>query len=270
MLEEKTSSILYLDSAAYPILVCLLGNILVLQAGQSLAFRRAGKAKGLLGYLGLHYRHRVTRAVLLQRFWPNVDETLASQSLHTLIYSLHKLMGDALGGSAPVIYDEGGYRLNREAGVSADLEHFDSLIMRGDHLARSGDLPGASALYSHAAGLYRGNLCTDLGADVDVLLEREQLRARCLTLLARLADYHYSGGNYGECLAYAWRLLAFDPCREDAHRLVMRCHVHLGERSEGLHHYRTCVNILRVEFDAAPESATTALFDQIRHNPATV
>ena len=61
-----------------------------------------------------------------------------------------------------------------------------------------------------------------------------------------------------------------DPCREDAHRLIMRCYVRQGERAEALHQYRVCVNTLRVEFDSAPETATTILFEQIRLDPGSI
>ena len=68
----------------------------------------------------------------------------------------------------------------------------------------------------------------------------------------------------------AGRLLDGDPCREDAHRLVMRCHVRRGERAQALRHYLLCQQILRAEFDAAPEPATDALFEQARLDPSTI
>ena len=89
-------------------------------------------------------------------------------------------------------------------------------------------------------------------------------------MLARLADYHFGHGEYATCLDVAWRLLGHDPCREDAHRLVMQCYTRLGERAHALRQYRLCTEILRTEFDAAPEPATLALFDQIRLSPERV
>jgi DNA-binding SARP family transcriptional activator len=71
-------------------------------------------------------------------------------------------------------------------------------------------------------------------------------------------------------MEYAWRLLSSDPCREDAHRMVMRCHVRLGRRAEALHHYHVCATILRAEFGVAPEEATMALFEQIRRDPGSI
>jgi DNA-binding SARP family transcriptional activator len=65
-------------------------------------------------------------------------------------------------------------------------------------------------------------------------------------------------------------MLASDPCREDAHRLVMRCYVRLGERAQALRQYQLCKQILRAEYDVAPEDATTALYDRVRLEPGAL
>ena len=100
--------------------------------------------------------------------------------------------------------------------------------------------------------------------------ERERLRARHLTLLARTASYYYERGDIERCLELAQRLLVHDPCREDAHRLVMRSHVLLGARAQALRQFRFCTEILRSEFDAEPEEATIALDYLVRHHPEAV
>ena len=102
------------------------------------------------------------------------------------------------------------------------------------------------------------------------IIERERLRAMHLNLLAYLADDRFAAGDYQGCLEMAGRLLDGDPCREDAHRLVMRCHVRRGERAQALRQYLLCQQILRAEFDAAPEPATDALFEQARLDPSTI
>ena len=255
----------------HPILICLLGNFVLLKTGRSVALRHGGKTQGLLYHLGLQHGHTIPRDMLLNALWPASDVALTSQSLHSLVYSLHELVGDAIGGAAPVIHDEGYYRLNAAAGVGVDVTCFDALTEAGDQHIRAGSMATAVNAYTSALDLYRGEL-GDLHdcMDVRIVVERERLRARCLTLLARLADYHYGQSDYETCAKHAWRLLASDPCREDAHRMVMRCNVRQGERTEALRQYRVCKDILRAEFDAAPEAATTTLFDQIRLNPASV
>ena len=61
-----------------------------------------------------------------------------------------------------------------------------------------------------------------------------------------------------------------DPCREDAHRLVMRCHVRRGERAQALHQYRVCEGILRAAFETSPQPVTAVLFEQVRLAPGSV
>jgi DNA-binding SARP family transcriptional activator len=256
------------DADAAPILVCLLGNFRLLQAGQSIGLHCGGKTETLLCRLGLQSGHRVPRAVLVNLLWPASDSMQATQSLNSLVYSAHKLIGDALGGAAPILHEDGYYRLNVEAGVGVDVACFDAWANTGDQQVRAGDLARAATSYRKSVRLYRGDLAVE--TDVGSVLERERLRARFLSLLAYLADYHYRAGEYGACLEQAWCLLGHDPCREDAHRVVMRCYVRRGERAAALRHYQVCADILRTEFDAAPEPATTALFDQIRRQPSHI
>jgi DNA-binding SARP family transcriptional activator len=261
-------SALPIDADASPILVCLLGNFLLLRAGQSVGLHCGGKTETLLCRLGLQSGRRVPRTVLVNLLWPASDSAQATQSLNSLIYSLHKLVGDALGGAAAVLHEDGYYRLNMEAGVGVDIACFDAWAAAGDQQVCIGDLAGAATSYCQSVQLYRGDLAVE--TDVGSVLERERLRARYLSLLAYLADYQYRAGHYGACLDHAWCLLGHDPCREDAHRVVMRCYLRRGERAAALRHYHVCAHILRAEFDAPPEPATTALFDQIRLRPSHI
>jgi len=256
------------DEASWPILICLLGSFLLPHTGQSVAIHCGGKIETLLGRLGLQSGHRVPRAVLVNLLWPASDSAQATQSLNSLVYSLHKLIGDALGGAAPVLHEDGYYRLNVEAGVGVDIACFDAWANTGDQQVREGDLARAAISYRQSVQLYRGDLAMEM--DVASILERERLRARFLSLLAYLADAQYRVGEYGACLEHAWRLLGHDPCREDAHRVVMRCYVRRGERAAALRHYQVCAHVLHTEFEAAPERATTALFDQIRLQPSDI
>jgi DNA-binding SARP family transcriptional activator len=174
------------------------------------------------------------------------------------------LLGDAID-AAPVVLTGGTYRLNTEAGIGVDMACFDAYAQAGDRNVRAGDHAAAASLYLRAVRLYRGELC--VGVDIQAVVQRERLRGRYLSLLAHLGDYAYEAGDYATCLDHAQRLLAHDPCREDAHRLAMRCHVRRGERAQAVQQYRLREQILRAELDAWPEHATLALFDQVRLSP---
>jgi DNA-binding SARP family transcriptional activator len=253
-----------------PVLVCLLGTFRLLRNGQPLAVRRGGRMEALLTHLGLGAVQGVPREALLGRVWPDSEPTLAGHALNTLVHRIGDLLGGALDGAPPIVRAAGLYRLNREAGVHVDVAHFKALTARGDELERRGQSTPAAELYARAVRLYAGDLGGAGDGRATVMLERELLRTTYLGLLMRLADYAFEHGDFGQCVAYATELLARDPCREDAHRMVMRCHVRRGERAQALRHYATVQAILRAEFDVAPEPATDALFEQIRRQPGSV
>jgi DNA-binding SARP family transcriptional activator len=248
--------------------ICLLGSFRLLKRGKSVLLRDNGKAEALLSTLALRPGHVLSREVLYDAIRPGSEPALAGHSLNSLLYSLHRLLGDALGGAAPVIHVPGGYQLNVESGVGVDAILFEHIANAGEKLRRAGNLAEAVNAYEQAVRIYQGDIC--VGADVHAIVERERLRVFYLTLLGRLADHYWSQQEYAACLGYALRLIAIDPCREDAHRQVMRCHVRCGERAQALRQYRLCEQILRREFDAQPEIATTALFDQARLDPASI
>ncbi len=247
---------------SWPILICVLGNFRVLKAGQPLILRNANKMQSLLANLAVAPSQSLPREAVLEAVWPGIELSLAAKSLYSLTYQLHKLLGDQLAGAAPVIQADGFYRLNTEAGVGLDTVWFEALALMGERQAHAGDRALAVQTYLNAVDLYQGDLI--VSASAHALIAREFLRSRYLTLLAHLADESFADGQYLDTLNYATRLLSVDPCREDAHRLIMRCHVQRGERAQALHQYQLCKHLLATEYDAIPEAATTELFHRIR------
>ena len=245
--------------------ICLMGSFRILTQGEPGLVQAGAKAEVLLTNLALRHPLGVRRDALLVLLWPNTDTDLACQSLRTLLYGLHRLLGSALDDAPPILHQGDTYRLNAEAGVDVDVRTFDSLIGAADEEARRGNLVTAATVYDRASALYLGDLCT--ASDVYALIERERIRAQYLSALAWLAEYHFDEGRVAEALQYALGVLANEPCREDAHRLIMRCYVRRGERAQALRQYQLCRTILRQEFETTPEWRTTQLFDQIRLAP---
>jgi len=250
------------------VLICLFGSFRVLKAGEPIRLRGDCKAGGLLTSLALRDHYRAPREALLDVLWPDRDAAHAIQSLTTLVHVLRQLLSDGLNGEPPVVYRDGGYGLNLEAGIGVDIAQFDALANGGARLLREGNAAAAMSSYQQAVELYTGDVCT--ANDVRALVERERLRSLHLSLLARLADHSFQTSEYLDALRHALRLLLHDPCREDAHRLVMRCHVRLGSRAQALRQYHVCRQILKREFAACPEPATEALYTRVRLEPGSV
>lgn len=248
--------------------IYLLGTFQLFIQQQRLLINRGSKAENLLIHLALAQERRLARDELLEHLWPEHNPTLAGQSLNNLIYQLNKRIRQDLGSRNMVIHDDGYYAFNPGEEVTLDLDYFETWQQRGKAAWQSGNVDHGLAYYEQALALYRGDLCSDTTvATVKVVLERERLRASLLDLLASLGD-HYLAGDPMRALSYIHRLLNHEPCREDAHRQAMRCYMRLGARAQALRQYQFCCQLLRTEFAASPEPATTELFEQIRLTPA--
>lgn len=251
-----------------PLLICLLGSFRLLRGDQPLESLVVGKTAVLLSSLALHRERGMPRDALLELLWPDQQSSQSAVSLRSLVYSLHRRLQLAPDDGPAVVYANGAYVLNSAAGVSTDVARFDDLVAAGNGFVAAGQDARAAACFEQALLLYRGDLVAD--ADVFAVIERERLRVSYLTILAWLASWAFRDGRYDVSLEHALRLLAFDPCREDAHRMVMRAHLRRGERAQALRQYRLCVKVLEAEFDIAPEPETTSLFDRVRLDPDSV
>ena len=253
--------------AAAPLMICVLGDFHLLKRSRPTPLTGA-RPRTLLAVLTLSPDASAPRDALLEALWPDAEHELAKRSLASLLYSLRRKLSDALSGEPPVLRTEDSYRLNLEAGVRTDVHEFDRLVYAGDVASRDRKEELAVRSYRAAVALYAGDVVT--GSEIRAIVERERLRARYLTLLARLADHTYALGEYDASLEYVLRLLRSDACREDAHRLAMRCYLRRGERGQALRQFRLCEQMLAAEFGAVPEDATRRLFDQVRLSPETV
>lgn len=256
------------DKSHWPVLICLLGGFRIFKAGQPVLLHNVSKTKSLLISLALSKNRHLSRETLLESLWPETATNLASQALSSLIHSLRDLLKDKIGDQSPIIHTDGNYRLNLDAGIGVDMYWFEALAHAGEQQERAGNLIGAIASYQSAINLYEGDLCEI--RDSQALMVAESLRAHYLTLLSRLADYYYDQNELSSCLGYTHQLLVLDPCREDAHRLAMRCYMKQGNRSQALRQYQVCKKILQAEFGTEPEVVSSELYDRIRFAPDTV
>lgn len=246
----------------FSVLICLLGSFRILRFGNQSPVRVGNKAENLLSEIATSPPHGITRENLIESIWPDRPIALATQSLNSLVYSVQKSLGVGPDALPPLIYREGHYCLNVDAGIGVDVLLFEDFIKVGDAEIRHGRPEAAMGLYEKAADLYRGDYV--FADHARAIVERERLQSEYQRILMRLAEHSLMQGDDTGSLERARLVLANDPCREDAHRIMMRCYVNLGERVHALRQYRMCERLLHEEFTTNPEPATTRLFDRIR------
>lgn len=243
-----------------------LGQLAVYRNGRQIVLPRNRKAELVLKYLVMYRDRPVMRDVLMELGWPGLTPDAAANNLNTTISLLRSTFARALDTpipGTPILYEDGAYSLNPALNIQIDVAAFDQWYAHGRTAERTGALAEAMASYQAALDLYHGDLLLGDLEDDRTLIERERLASTFLTLLGKLASYHLEQGHYEEAIDYAHRLLKHDPCREDAHRTLMRSFARLGQRSRAMRQYELCQLFLQRELEIEPAAATVQLCQRI-------
>jgi DNA-binding SARP family transcriptional activator len=240
----------------------LLGSFELYVDGEPVRQWRGNRGRLLLAYLLLHHARPVRRDALGGVFWPEASPDVARNRLHVALHGLRRDL-QAVCQHPIVVHVRGGFSFHPDATVWIDTEAFLAAvrIARGEEASRP---EAALGCYETAQELYRGDLLEDAPYEEWALLDREQLRVQHLEALDRIAKMRFELGRYAACIEVCQRLATGDPCREDIHRLLMRCYARLNKPHLAVHQYHQCERQLRDETGLKPAEATRNLYEQIR------
>lgn len=225
------------------------------------------KAKSLLKFL-VTRKKPVPKDVLIETLWPNCDPELGNNNLKTAVYSLRQTLSANEQGSQAlpfVLFSAGQYLINPEVEVWVDIDQFEHYWLTGRNLEKDGRTDEAIREYCLAEELYRGDYLEDDPYAEWTLLRREALKDTYLTVLGKLANSFFKTTDYESCILYSQKILAKDPCQEEAYRWLIRCYSRLGQRHRAYQWYNGCVTMLKRELDTTPDRQTIALYHQLLH-----
>jgi DNA-binding SARP family transcriptional activator len=223
----------------------------------------SARGRALFKYLLTHRDPWPSREVIMEVFWPESALEAARNNLHVAIHGLRSAFR-TVGDIPVVVFERGGYRLHPDLQLWVDVDEFDRHMQGGHQLEAAGELAAAMAEYELAVSLYQGDFLSDDLYEEWAVLTRERLRLAYLETVDRLSHLYFSQGRYAPCVALCQRILERDPCREDAHRRLMRCYSRQGQQHLALRQYRSCAEALKAELSIEPAAETDALRDQIQ------
>lgn len=241
----------------------LLGPLEVRVDGSPVHSWSGQRGTSVLRYLLSRRGYACSRDELLEEFWPNVALGAARNRLQVAVSGLRRAFLDVTGLNV-VEYADGRYRVNPTLRVELDIESFEALVRAGNAAERAGAREGARRAYRQAVALYRGDFAADAPFEQWTLLPRESMRLQLVDALDRLSRMEFDDRSFDDCIATAHRMLDIDPCREDAHRLLMRCYAGQGRVYLALRQYTFCARVLRATVDVDPAADTTRLYHAIR------
>jgi DNA-binding SARP family transcriptional activator len=217
----------------------------------------------LMKFLLAQPNRACARDVLLEEFWPGVEPDVARNRLHVALSSVRRAL--ATVADAPLVeFCDGFYRIAPVHRVETDVERFHALVEAGRSAEIDDRLDEAAALYRRAAAAYTGEFLADCPYDDWTMLPREELRMAYVDLLDRWSGVLAAAGRDSDCVEVGRLVLRQDPCREDVHRLIMRCQARLGRTSEALRQYERCRRALRETLGLEPSAPTQALARALR------
>jgi DNA-binding SARP family transcriptional activator len=241
----------------------LLGGFEVTVDGRAVSFQNGPRGLMLLKYLLAHHPRPQQRDVLMDVFWPGVDPRRARSRLHVALSGLRRSFKDFI--DSPVVeFRAGRYQISSELELRTDVEDFEQLAAAAGEAEQAAERATAIELCERAVDVYRGDFLVEEPYEDWALLRRETLRVKYLDLLDRLTTSYLAADRIGECISAAQQILHQDACREDAHRLLMRCYARQGRLHQVTRQFELCSRAIDSALGCQPSEATTTLYRSIR------
>jgi LuxR family maltose regulon positive regulatory protein len=189
-------------------------------------------------------------------FWPDSNPSQLKLQFKNAIYRMRYALGQEV-----VEFENDRYRFNRNLDYEYDVETFTNYLHRAGNNV---DRQQKTILLEKAVNVYQHPYLGDVEGSW-VIPIREALWREFTTSVSSLSQLFLEDSYNDKVLEYSQKLLALDPCLEEAHRLAMRAYSAKGDRAGLVRQFERCRKALHDEIDAPPSPQTISLFDTLNH-----
>jgi len=225
-----------------------------------------GKVRELLLFLLLH--ERVTKEEIGLALWPDSSSAQVRNAFHVTLHHLRR----QLGPERWIVFDRNSYRLDRapspDVALDADVDAVLAASAALRKALRRREAVEPSTLDDARVALERGlgDLAAGFGGSFGEWLAASQDRVHAAWTegMDALAQLLKAAGRFEEAVDMLEMLVAREPLRESAHRLLMQVLALRGEPARALAHYEALVTLLQREVGSRPAPETRALAESLR------
>ncbi len=213
----------------------------------------------VMGSLVASPNRRASRSKLAADIWPDKDELAARRCLATTLWRYKTRMP---GGASPIRPSGDFVMLCSDTRVWIDVLAFERRAAAA--IADPASLADASVRtrLARALALYRDDYLREHEGEA-IALERERLRALHLDATYALAMAEATAAQWPAARTALQRLVAAEPLREDAQRLLMTAHIECGNQALAIQQFHGFAALLADELGVEPMPATLALAARI-------
>jgi len=244
-----------------PFHVLTLGGFGLLRESAPVEFsgKGPGRPMELLKVLVALGGQNVRSDQLADALWPRVDADYAHKSFTTTLHRLRRMLDD---DEALILRDT---RLSLNPRLCwVDTWALDHLIAELDGALRDPPArsagPDLRALTEEALALYRGPFLPDESEQPSYIACREQIRARLLRCLTRVARRWEEAGTPDAAIDCYLRCIDADGLCEAFYRNLMLCYQRRGEHAEALSTYERLRMVLSTRLKVMPSPETQAVY----------
>jgi ATP/maltotriose-dependent transcriptional regulator MalT/DNA-binding SARP family transcriptional activator len=195
---------------------------------------------------------------LADALWPHAEADYAHKSFTATLHRLRRL----LGMEEALLLRDGRLSMNRSL-LWVDTWALEQTLAELDETLRApapASLDIATKLMDEVFALYRGPFLPDESEQPAYIAYREQLRARLLRCLVRVARVWEDTGRGDAAVDGYLRCVEADPLFEAPYRNLMLCYQRAGDAAEARATYERLRAILSTRMKTLPSQETQAVF----------
>ncbi|HSF20848.1 MAG TPA: BTAD domain-containing putative transcriptional regulator [Burkholderiales bacterium] len=195
---------------------------------------------------------------LADALWPHAEADYAHKSFTATLHRLRRL----LGMEEALLLRDGRLSMNRSL-LWVDTWALEQTLAELDETLRApapASLDMAAKLMDEVFALYRGPFLPDESEQPAYIAYREQLRARLLRCLVRVARVWEDTGRGDAAVDGYLRCVEADPLFEAPYRNLMLCYQRAGDAAEARATYERLRAILSTRMKTLPSQETQAVF----------
>jgi len=249
----------------WPFRIVTFGGFQLLRGDTAVEFsgKGPGRPMELLKVLVALGRHNVRVDQLADALWPHMEADYAHKSFTATLHRLRRLLDD----DEALLLRDGRLSLNRGR-VWVDTWALEPLCDDLDAALRAAGPAAAAQVLGESAervlALYRGPFLPDESEQPAYIACREQIRARLLRFLARLARGWDEAGTPGTAADVYQRCIEADELCEPLYRQLMLCLQRSGRPGEAIATYERLRTVLSTRMRTMPSPETQALYASLR------
>jgi DNA-binding SARP family transcriptional activator len=195
---------------------------------------------------------------LADALWPHAEADYAHKSFTATLHRLRRL----LGTEEALLLRDARLSMNRSL-LWVDTWALEQTLSELDETLRApapASLDVAAKLMDEVFALYRGPFLPDESEQPAYIAYREQLRARLLRCLVRVARVWEDTGRGDAAVDGYLRCVEADPLFEAPYRNLMLCYQRAGDAAEARATYERLRAILSTRMKTLPSQETQAVF----------